>query len=333
MLQWLSWQGVVEDGYEISYAIEYMLRNWDTVHTPDWKRGPVIKPADSTYQRAQVTNLQLNQHYYFRVFPYLHTPNGTVHQGTMSPEGGPIRTKCVSPEAPVIGNASSSADHQRKPPSVMLTVSWEGPRADKINCDNIKVFKIFYKKVAAADTSWQIALAGKSMAQQNVTGLEFATAYKVMVAAVNNWDLSSNSAMITVTTVADETAVVTAQPSTEWETALIVGIVIGVVVMLALAVLVVLLKKSKSRYMPVPPKDPEDGVNSVKVNNVCRMTPQARKQDKSPTGDSGVSIDSPHADHIPLSASSGAGSGDMAALVDKQQQAYLADEQRKKRVL
>ena len=59
------------------------------------------------------------------------------------------------------------------------------------------------------------------------------------------------------------------------------------------------------------------------------MTPQARKQDKSPTGDSGVGIDSPPADHTPSSASSG-GSGDMAALVDKQQQAYLANEQRKK---
>ena len=61
-------------------------------------------------------------------------------------------------------------------------------------------------------------------------------------------------------------------PSTDLETGLIAGIVIGVVVMLSVVIIVVLVRKRKSRYMPVPPKDPEDTLNgnSVKLNNVCR---------------------------------------------------------------
>ena len=70
-----------------------------------------------------------------------------------------------------------------------------------MNCDKMKYYKIYYKKLES--DSWQEGLASNLVSQQNISGLEFATEYKVMVAAINNMDLSSNSAMMTVTTVED----------------------------------------------------------------------------------------------------------------------------------
>ena len=113
-------------------------------------------------------------------------------------------------------------------------------------------------------------------------------------------------------------------PSTDLETGLIAGIVIGVVMMLAVSVVVVLVRKRKTNYMPVPPKDPEDFSNAnaagIKLNSVHKS-------------DSGLGIDSPPG-HTPSSSAS----GEMTLLQDnsitakqqQQQQAYLDNEQRKK---
>ena len=67
-----------------------------------------------------------------------------------------------------------------------------------------------------------------------------------------------------------ETAVVEA-PSNDLETGLIAGVVIGVVVVSACTIIVVLIKKRKSQYMAVPPKDPEDTTaNGIKLNNMVK---------------------------------------------------------------
>ena len=82
-----------------------------------------------------------------------------------------------------------------------ISPSLQGPSEDEVNCDKMKYYKIYYKKLES--DSWQEGLASNLVSQQNISGLEFATEYKVMVAAINNMDLSSNSAMMTVTTVED----------------------------------------------------------------------------------------------------------------------------------
>ena len=41
-LQWHSWQGIVEEGYEITYLIEYMhysSESYQLTDAPKWQRG------------------------------------------------------------------------------------------------------------------------------------------------------------------------------------------------------------------------------------------------------------------------------------------------------
>ena len=65
----------------------------------------------------------------------------------------------------------------------------------------MKYYKIQYKEDAASP--WQEALASNSVNQRNISNLLFSTQYKVIVVAINNKDLSSNSAMRTIVSVAD----------------------------------------------------------------------------------------------------------------------------------
>ena len=64
------------------------------------------------------------------------------------------------------------------------------------------------------------------------------------------------------------------QPTAELETGLIAGLVIGVVVMLSLGIVIFLYHKRKTKYSPVPPKDPEDKASNaaVTLNSVHKRT-------------------------------------------------------------
>ena len=59
-------------------------------------------------------------------------------------------------------------------------------------------------------------------------------------------------------------------PSTDLETGLIAGVVIGVMIMLSVGILFILYRKRKGKYTAVPPKDPEDCHDGARLNSVCK---------------------------------------------------------------
>ena len=81
--------------------------------------------ADSSYQRAPITNLEHNTFYFFRIVPFLRGPEGKLNRGQPSPKGGAYRTKCISPEAPVIEGISEALDESVSPARVLLSVKWK----------------------------------------------------------------------------------------------------------------------------------------------------------------------------------------------------------------
>ena len=75
----------------------------------------------------------------------------------------------------------------------------QAPDQDKVHCDSMAYFKIYYKERDAHN--WVEELAPNTVDQQNITmGIEFNTEYRVMVVGVNNQNLTSNSAIHMITT-------------------------------------------------------------------------------------------------------------------------------------
>ena len=93
---------------------------------------------------------------------------------------------------------NSARDLKLQQISIIL-LCFQAPDHDKINCDNMKYFKIQYKEQDAL--RWKEELAANTVEQKNITtDIEFGTEYRVMVVAINNQDLSSSSAIHKITT-------------------------------------------------------------------------------------------------------------------------------------
>ena len=70
----------------------------------------------------------------------------------------------------------------------------QAPKKSQVHCDNVKFYEISYQ--ASNSEAWVTELAGGSSDVQNITGLTFATQYKITVSTVNNGNLKGTSGVI-----------------------------------------------------------------------------------------------------------------------------------------
>ena len=93
-IMWPSWSGFVDPSISLRYQVEYKLSDYHSGNESGmWRPGPVVEDTGYAQQVATILDLQRNSFYEFRILPILRAGEQDI-RGTVSPQGGPFRTKC-----------------------------------------------------------------------------------------------------------------------------------------------------------------------------------------------------------------------------------------------
>ncbi|KAK2183359.1 hypothetical protein NP493_311g02032 [Ridgeia piscesae] len=282
-LTWQAWTGYVAPALQVIYRIQYR-RHSHYGNGTMWNSGPdAINPnVKKGYAEATLKGLQHNTFYMVCVLPLL-WHQAKLYTGTCSPSAGPFRTKCAKPAAPYISKIVTGLDESEAPTTAMLSVKWEGPDEGQVNCDNILYYKLLYQRQGSG--GWQKVMVSSNEVMHNISGLNFSTGYNIKVEVINNQNLVAQSAMLNVVTPARGEVVPLERSDS---TIMVVCIITAFLIILGAIIAMLLYRRRRAKYDPVPPKEsasPPDGA-PVQLNSFVKV----ESKEGTPTGDSGVGV-------------------------------------------